>query len=390
MIKAATVAFLFFVCLANAQTSGSEDVTAKPVMLIPQVSTPKPEEFWIAIVGDSSVTGAATHPTLAATMANLLGHMSSAMASTGLEGLPLNIKEYPYPHEFNITEPIARQTRITYSKREYEQADAENKLSQLNTQSKGSIRLDTPEYSFGYMIGRKMGVKSAHIVNVGQDGKSFNSMAIQFERIFEVSPKLPPLVLVSYVANDFCHLDNFSKPTSAFREAYAKSVRSEFKKIEQLTPAASGTRILVLAPFDVANVLTNVDLLKQEIPFEGHEAISCGQLRKGDVGKSWGSRKMYDALTGACRGVLAPNPTAERIARIHELQSIQVEVLDAAIRDFNKVARAGLRAELATSTRSIQFEEGDLANDCFHPGRYGHARIAKHLLANELKQIFSQ
>jgi hypothetical protein len=37
--------------------------------------------------------------------------------------------------------------------------------------------------------------------------------------------------------------------------------------------------------------------------------------------------------------------------------------------------------------KRIDFEAGDLANDCFHPGPSGAAKIAKQLFENELKGI---
>ena len=365
--------------------SESEKIEEKQEPLIPKVTPPDKNEYWMAIVGDSSVTGAATHPSLAATLLNLMGHLAQFMTDQEVKGLPLDFDFHPYPNEFNITNPLQPQTRITYSKREFDVAKADKEATQLNRQSKASIRLDTPEYSFGYMIGRKLGIKSEHIVNVGQNGKKYNSLTEQFHRIFEVSETLPPLVLVSYVANDFCNPDNFKKPASAFRKTYSETVARELKQIENLPPSALGTRILILAPFDVVNVLTNPDLLEQEIPFEGHERLKCEKLRKGEVGKSFTSRKMLDALVGACRGVLSPNPSSERVAQVKEFQDIQVEVLSEAVERFNKSSRPGLKAELALSTRNIDFKMGDLANDCFHPGIRGHARIARQLLSHELK-----
>ena len=67
------------------------------------------------------------------------------------------------------------------------------------------------------------------------------------------------------------------------------------------------------------------------------------------------------------------------------LQQAQVEVLSAVAANFNRLARPGLSAEVATSVRDIVFQTGDLAADCFHPGVAGHARIARQLLDHELK-----
>jgi hypothetical protein len=70
---------------------------------------------------------------------------------------------------------------------------------------------------------------------------------------------------------------------------------------------------------------------------------------------------------------------AARVARVRELQTEQLRILEDAVTKFN--ARGlGIRAEMALSTRDLQFETGDVANDCFHPSPHGHERIADQLL----------
>ncbi len=247
--------------------------------------------------------------------------------------------------------------------------------------------MDTPEYSFGYMVGRALGVTPQHIVLTGQDGRSIGSLSNQFKRIFEVGSRtLPPLVLVSYVANDFCHPDNFVHPVSEFKAEYEVNVRAELTKIANLPPAPQGTLILILAPLDVANILSNPAILAQKVSFQGFGTMTCGELRKGlNDSNSKLSKRMADALIGECRGVLQPsNHPEEHLARVRELQGTQVKVLTSAIDEFNRLASPGLSAKLASSVLNIDFQTGDMAGDCFHPGVGAHTRIARQLLSHEL------
>src|SRR6185437_9876615 len=106
------------------------------------------------------------------------------------------VTEEPWPAS---PDPL---TRVFYSHREYEDA---NLKSLLKAQMDLFARLDVPENSFGYKVGRDLGILPSDIVLVGQDGVKVETIPAQFGRIFEMhTSTLPPYVLLSFTANDMC------------------------------------------------------------------------------------------------------------------------------------------------------------------------------------------
>jgi hypothetical protein len=326
---------------------------------------PKPGERWIGLVGDSSITGAASHPEFHAT---IIGVLDSAMKH-------LNPKE-------EVLSPI----RVMYTTEEFKEAEHRGRAFELNLQSDLSQKIDTEEYSFGYMLGRTLGLSADQIVIAAQDGAKVSSMYKQMLRLLAVgSPTLPPLILVSYVANDLCSPKVFSESVEKFRTDYAKDVNFQFDRIAQMPPASGGTRIFIIQPLDLANVLANPDLLSQKVPLESHKDVSCEELRSGKFGNDF-TKLMQNSLRGQCSALfnLTDNP-GRHLAQTRELQSIQTQVLREAIENFNNRSDLRIKMILATSPQSIHFTAGDLANDCFHPSPKGAAKVATQLRANELK-----
>jgi len=301
----------------------------------PQMA-PKPDELWLGFVGDSSATGAASHPDFRATFA---GIFSAATKS-------LNPKE-------RLISPI----RVMYT---------------------------TEEYSFGYQIGQLLRLPPDRIVIAAEDGAKINSMHTQMLRLLAVgSPTLPPVIFVSYMANDICPKEVFKEDIELFRSNYAGEIQKQFDAIAQLPPSKLGTKIYILQPLDLVNVLANPDLLSQKVPLESHKDVTCEQLRAGTFGNDF-SKFMQNSLRGECPGIfnLTNNP-GQHLGQVRTLQDAQAEVLNNAITNFNL---RGLRIKmtLAKSPREIRLSAGDLANDCFHPSQLGAAKIALQLMANEL------
>lgn len=327
---------------------------------------PKPDELWVGIVGDSSVTGAASHPDFRATIQGVADSASNSL---------------------NPKEPLLSPIRVMYTTEEFNSADKAGQSFELNLQSDFSQKFDTEEYSFGYQLGQLLKLPPDKIVIAGQDGAKFSALALQMKRLLAVgSPTLPPLVFVSFVANDLCHPDNFSTGVEHFRVNFARDVNEQFEAIAALPASARGSRIIFLQPLDLVNVLANPSLLSQSIPVEGHKNATCEQLRSGTFGNDF-ARFMQTSLRGECRGLLdLTNNPGLHLAQTKALQQVQDEVLRSAIDGFNR-RNLPLRAEYASSVRRIEFSAGDLANDCFHPGRAGAAKIARQVLENELKDL---
>jgi hypothetical protein len=337
---------------------------------------PKPNDFWIGVVGDSSTTGAAASPHFQASWSNIARHLADAVANLRSDDL-------------GPDEPLPAPLRVMYTMSDFDQAVRDGNAQELNIQSLLSQKLDTEEYSFGYALANKLRVKADNVVLVGQDGTRVSSIFSQFQRLMTVGTgSLPPLIVMSYVANDLCGAENFTNGIDAFSRTFTAELRRQFAAVATLPANPRGTRLVVLAPLDVANVLTNTDLLTQKIPFEGNGEITCQQLRSGTIGGGGDFAKvMHQLLNGECGAILGPTPDPEgRIAILRALQDAQAAAFQQVIAEFNMRGLA-IHAEYASSMKLAQFRAGDLANDCFHPSRFGADTMANQLLSHELSNV---
>lgn len=346
------------------------------------------EGFWMAIVGDSSTTGAATSPAIKADFKKL-GQQALDAMTTG-QGRPVSLtrQDFPDPDYFHITDPVQAPARIYPEDLKQKKATKFWDKFRLGTQKKITQQIDTEEFSFGYLIGRRLNLKPEQIFIAGKDGAGIRSMAYQFHLIKKAKGGLPPLILVSYVANDICSPKAMDESLGSYMDRFRQKLSKQIQKIQRMKPAEGGTIVMVLAPLDLTNLLTNQELLSQTIDFQGHN-LTCEQVRIGNAPGGALGKQMQHVLSGECRGILNPETlTSEKIDKLKALQQAQIDIWSQLVADLPKSGR-GFQWYLAPSTHQIQFERGDLANDCFHPSKTGQARIAKDLLKNELS-IYDQ
>lgn len=328
-------------------------------------------ENWLAIVGDSGVTGAASRSDIQPTISNLMGHMLDFISESRL-----------------VTPMPDAMTSVPYSKNEYRGAGNFLNVLLLNLGAKLALKLDTHENSFGYIVGRKLGIQPRDIVLVGQDGVMVSTIGAQFGRIFEMKTStLPPLVLLSYTANDMCNVKIFTQPVAQTALEFKASLKKAWSEAKPFLKAHErGTRILVLAPFDVVNVITNPEILAQKTNVEGQGEISCGQLRHGETRWTAGSWLVMRMLNLMCPSVTGTHPgdTVE-LERMRDIELAFGEVWKAEIEELNsQYATTGLRWAYLDTVRNVHLTTGDVGNDCFHPSARGHAKIAELILQSDL------
>lgn len=339
-------------------------------------------DSWIAIVGDSAASGAVTNPKLKPKISNLLPKVISFF-TIGYDVVP-KLKYIPQAERFNVTDPIDRATRITHSAVEYAEAMKSNETRALLRSGRASRVVDTPEYTFGYFVGRKMGVKGSDVVLVGQDGVRVDSIAKQFERLNVLQePTLPPLIFVSFTANDLCDNGIFEESVEARAAKFEQEIRKQFSIVfKKHQPHRRTSRIVVLAPLDVVNVLTNPSLLEQVTDFQGLGKVKCKTLREGSLPKWNLSEAMRGALVGMCSSVLGSSAKDHsRIQKIRNVQTAFGEVWKKLIAEWQAgAAPRGFHFQYVESIRGLNFQAGDLGNDCFHPGIRAHQKIADEVL----------
>lgn len=310
-----------------------------------------PSQQWMAIIGDSSVTGAVANPKVEADWVSLISHSTSEMLS------PFNEQRVFYAtHEMN-----------------------EHFLAKLNFEALVSNTFDAGERSFAFLFGQSLGLKKEEIIIAAQNGAKIQALTKQFRRALEVGDgKLPPLALVSFVANDFCDPGFLESSENEFLKSYQEDLRKALDEIRQMPPNPNGTSVLFVEPLNVANLFENEDLRHQIVPFNG-DHVSCQEQRVRKGSDDFSSWILKELLINECATVLDPNLKEKSMERIKSFQVKQSHILATEIKRFNQMSR-NINAFYLDHLNKIPFQSGDLANDCFHPSEKGHRRIAEWLV----------
>lgn len=343
---------------------------------------------WIAIVGDSGVTGAASSKSIEPTVANLFAHILSFLTRATVKTEVPPLEEFPAPERFHLTkiEPL---TRVPYSRAEFKQGGGWIGHLGMNLGAKLSLALDVPEHGFGYLVGSALGVKASDIVLVGQDGVMIKTLGQQFGRIFEMRTKtLPPLVLVSFTANDLCDKRVFERSAEEWAEGFKQALAKAWDDAKPYLQAhARGTRIVVLAPLDVVNVITNPEVLAQITNVEGQGEITCGQLRHGKTRLTVSSWFIMRMLNLMCPSVTTTQPEdTVRLDHLRRVQDLFGEAWKAQIAHLNaQYAEKRIQWIYLEAVRELKFSTGDVGNDCFHPSVRGHSKLAELILQEGLQ-----
>jgi hypothetical protein len=329
----------------------------------------------MAILGDSTVTGAATNPYLKPFFANLAGVLLVNFISPG--------------HKTGR----AKMRRETYSAKEYAVANEKGDLLSLLAESRLSRSFDTPEYSFAYDVGLGLGISPREMLLVAQDGQKVRSISRQLDRVMGITKdSLPPMLLISYGLNDICHPNDVGAEVAAFKSRFKQTVQSQISEITRLKPNEKGTVVFISAPLDATNLMDNDELMSQIIPFEGaslldlKDVVTCTQLRdKSFARQTIPGQGLRNAFIGMCKGLRQDvNDPKARVEKVRQLQNAQIEAWKEVLAETQV---PGFKFILAESVRKIRFTAGDLANDCFHPSVSAHRKIANQFLTNELKDL---
>lgn len=329
---------------------------------------------WIAVVGDSVTTGAVTGEGISATIPSLKTMFGDFFSS----------------QRFSLTKSVAdAPTRVFYSSSEFQRAPWYKKIF-INFGAKASLRLDSPENSFGYKLGRSWGVHASDIVIVGQDGAKVSDIPWQLSRILEMRPadkklpaELPPLVLISFTANDLCDVEVLEKPLEVLKIEFTQELSKAWHNAHNVLRGNSrGTDFIVLAPLDVTALITNGEIQAKSIIYEGRGSISCSDVHMGPASQTLGGRIMDRTL-----GLMCPSVTQtthlefEKIKRLKDLQLAMIDVWKKQINLLNAQYNSKkMNWSLVEEVRSLNFTGDDIAPDCFHPSSSGHEKIAAEVL----------
>ncbi|MGE4132248.1 MAG: SGNH/GDSL hydrolase family protein [Bdellovibrionales bacterium] len=314
-----------------------------------------------AILGDSTVTGAAIDSTLEATWASLWNH--------------LQIEQQPRDGW--------KTNRVYYSQQEVEDAFFFQRWG-LKWRRKMARSLDQPEQGFAAQAARELGLNANQVLMTAQDGAKIETLSDQFQRIREWNRgELPETTIVAFTANDLCSDQVLSQPLEhTLADFRAQQEEQWAASMADFRASPAGSRILIVAPLSVTELVTNQELLDQPVRLAG-QITTCGHLRRGDGPRlslwDWPLERM---ITRMCPAVSSTHPEdQERIARIQAIQKGFAEIWRNTVAELNKRhVNEKFSFFFWNPPTDLRFTSGDLTNDCFHLSARGHRKMAEALV----------
>ena len=342
-----------------------------------------PAAPWIGIVGDSDPSGSATRPGLALDIRSIAIPGLSHLFSGEIGDIGALAADIPAADFFGISDPVEPLTRVFYSRDDLARVTREGDPGRVRKAARFSSAFDIEEHSFPYLVGRRLGFAARDIVMVSKGGARIGTLSEQFGRLREAQKEsLPSLVFVSFNANDLCNPAIFTDNLAEIKARFQRELESQWDKIlAENKPHPRGTRVVALAPLDIGALFTNQALLEQRVSFQGRGETTCREIRDEKASFGWLSRQFDAKLRRMCASVLGTS-TRERakVERIAAAQRAFAEAWDEVLKSLRARALPGFEWTYYEASKRLTLERGDLAYDCFHPGRSAHAKIARILL----------
>lgn len=342
----------------------------------------------LAILGDSSSTGAAAHPKLEFDSKVLWDIFNS------VDELPVDLALYPAEFRSAVS-ALQRPTRVPPSVREN---DGGSGWIWHNLTQKISARtLEEHRLSYGYLIGRKLGLPASDILIAGENGTTARHAWIHAARLVGSRQRdLPSRVIFYYTGNDLCaqSYDDISEA-----EEYGEELLRGMKYLVLNGHAdAQGTRIFIPGFLPVTSLLHERSILERKIKLHGEE-ITCQEARARMFAPNPNSRstdtdprfQIFSAFMPPSPVLLCPtlfSKAAEDSARqsflANRIRAFR-EAQKRTVSEFNhwrgaKYPAKSFEAFYIETTEQLKFDGADVAGDCFHLSINGQAKVATAIL----------
>lgn len=347
----------------------------------------------LGILGDSSSTAAATHPNLSFDAKVLWDAFNGT--------LDLSIKKSLVPPDFQsvVEDSPVPPVRLGPSGREN---DGNSGWIWHHVMQKISAEtLEAHSLSYGYLVGRRLGVDPRNILIAGENGATTRQAWVQASRLIHARDRdLPSHIIMLYTGNDLCG-HTYDEMTEA-KEYGTQLLKGMKYLVLNGHSSAQGTKIFVPAFLPVTTLLHEPSILEKKILLHG-EQVSCREARErlfaAKTPPTRPSDSSKDRAFDAFAAVMPPSPVlycptlfsqaAEDATRqsmlanrIRAYREIQKQIVD----EFNNwrgknFPAKSFEAYYIDATASLKFEGDDVAGDCFHLSPKGQGKIANAVLA---------
>ena len=344
----------------------------------------------IAFIGDSLSTGGAAHPQLMFEAKQFRQVFEGVTKITPDASYFEQVKSLGY--DFDSAPPPLRLDR---SYREYQHPVfwfADNLWTHFSSQF-----LDAEEYAWAYLLSRKLGYDPQDVLITARDGEKMNHSLRQVDRLLEyTNGVLPEKVFIFFSGNDLCG-SSLEYVTSG--EDYEDDLLRTLRYLKlNGKPSPQGTKVFVMNPIGVLQVITASSIQNRMVPYHGNK-ISCKELHTKKPGEPTQMQLGPNGdIVDLAINMIANSPVGfcQTLFSIHGGDSqIQITLsnrisqyrkgIKSAVKTINELAGTDIRFYQVEDTKDLLFEGKDIANDCFHLSMFGHDKIVR-AVESELKK----
>jgi hypothetical protein len=345
----------------------------------------------LAVLGDSSTTGAAANPALKFDTTVLWDVFQNS------EGLPFTPELVP--EEFRKAVGDGKPpVRLPPSTREND--GGSGWIWHQVSQTIGARTLEDHRLSFTNLLGRSLGLAPEQIIIAGENGTTSRHAWIHAARLTAFQDRdLPSRVVFFYSGNDLCG-QSIDDVTAA--DTYGDELLRGMKYLVLNGHVhARGTTIYIPGFMPVTSLLHEPSILDRKIYLHGEE-VTCREARArlfAPNPKTIAAHKnSEDPLFQLFAAFMPPSPVlfcptlfskmaedsvrqSQLANRIRAFRMSQQKAVD----DFNhwrgrRFPARAFEAVYVDATESLKFDGGDVAGDCFHLSAQGQAKVAKALM----------
>lgn len=330
----------------------------------------------IAVLGDSGATGVMADPRIHLSYSGL---WKSIFKPHGYNKVKLDPFDALY-EDFQITLPLAQNDYPNV----WLKMDDVGEALELSFQDQLNFR----EMTWSFLMGRSRVQKAQDISMYAMNGKRVISLLDQVKVLkARERAQLPELTFVSFTANDFCAEDIFTPEGRLGRmTSYREDLQAGLKKLSQFETSQDYHSIVLLSPLPVTKILRSSKVAHKQIKLPLTGDVYCKDLRSSDPIPIAKTKLDYgEAIRNMCPSILSiAYDDEEKISYMEgvfdQAMRIQREVLE-------EVRHASTNDSIifryVPEVFDLEVDDADVANDCFHPSIYGHAKLAE-LLNNRL------
>ena len=326
----------------------------------------------IAILGDSISTGAVSHPAISYEPGKLSAVFSGELSLEPTEGHKKALLGSPYGDVLAGGPP----RRLSFSQREF--VGGMDWFLQHILFGLSALFLDVEEFSWGNLLGRRLGAQGEDILIAAQDGARVANTKRQYDRVLDATlGKAPEDVFVFFTGNDLCGL-SMDYVTSS--QSYEASLLDFLEYFQKSSSFSGEHRVWLLDPISSLQLTYSKSIAEKKVQAHGR-TMSCRELHgyesRSPVGDDVLLRFVPPTPTSYCPTVLRRKTPEdeERLSQLGSIVSGYREAIGRIVAGYQTDPKP-FRVLRLQDPGKVVLEADDIAEDCFHLSLNGQIKLA--------------